>query len=252
MAALRDSLSLAARDFTLAVQRFTRLQARGARAPTPGGDTLRATARHLPGVGWLVGIVACLVFALVSLALRGNVWAPAVAAVVCTIASALLTGAQHESGLLRVAGRLEAAPASGPGSQAHGLLALFLVLAAKITLLAAIASASEVGVMAALFAGHVLSRFPPLLVAHWATPGDEVDRRSLRVAALWCAPALLLMLAAGGVALLLVPLVTGALGCFGMLRLARHAQPARSVDGWGAVQQACEAAFYFGAAIAVG
>lgn len=255
MPALRDSLSLAARDFALALHRFTRLQGRGPHVPASAiadSDNLRASARHLPGVGWVIGMAACLVFALVSLALRGNAWAPAVAAVFCTVATVLLTGGQHEGALARMADRLEARLPGAVAQQSYGVLALGLLLAAKITLLAAVASASEGGVMAALFAGHVVSRFAPLLVAHWAGSGEVVDRRSLGVAALWCAPPLLLLLAAGDVAFLLLPLLVAALACYGMLRLARNTWRGPSEDDWGAVQQACEVAFYFGAAMAAG
>lgn len=251
MAALRDTLSLAARDFALALHRFTRLQPKAPLAASPASETdrLRSSARHLPGVGWVVGMLACLVFALVSLALRGNPWAPAVAAVFSTIASVLVTGAQHESAWARAAERLEV---RSPGTSSHGMLALVLVLAAKTTLLAALASASEAGVMAALFAGHVLSRFAPLLAVSWADDAERVDRRSLAVAGAWSAPPLLLMLAAGQLPFLVLPLLVAALACFVLQRFARKVLGGPAEDAWGAVQQIAEVAFYFGAAIAAG
>ncbi|HEX7888096.1 MAG TPA: hypothetical protein VF522_01945, partial [Ramlibacter sp.] len=71
MAAMRDTLNLFARRFVLALQNSTRVRAADSSAPEPAADDPPgASAAHVPGVGWLVGIAACLVFALVSLLLR--------------------------------------------------------------------------------------------------------------------------------------------------------------------------------------
>src|SRR5690606_38366254 len=124
-------------------------------------------------------------------AVGDTLWTPLVAAVACTMATAILTGALHEGALLRLA------DATGAG---HGTLALVLVLAAKFALLAALADASEPAVITALLAAHVVSRFL-LVVAHWAASPDS-DTRSLRVGALWCIVPLLLLVPAEGVAFL--------------------------------------------------
>lgn len=244
MPALRDTLNLFARRFALALQTSTRVRtADSLPAPEAGERDADDGTAHVPGVGWLVGIAACLVFALVSLLLRPNAWAPLVAAVACTMATVALTGALHESALFRFAERI-----AGKGN-GHGVLALLLVLAAKLALLAALASASEPAVITALFAAHVVSRFA-LVVTHWAASTGS-DTHSLRVGALWCLVPLALMVPAGGVAFLVVPLVTSALAVFAALRFCRQQPDAPAAERPGLVQQVCEAAFYLGAAIAV-
>ncbi len=239
MPALRDTLNLFARRFALALQSSTRMRAAGA-ADLPGEDPelLQSSAGHVPGAGWLVGLAACLVFALVSLLLRGNPWEALVAAIASTVATVLLTGARNETSLFRFAN------AAGERDAGLGALALFLLLAAKLALLAALAARAEAAVIAALFAGHVVSRFAPLVVAHWLDMRPEA-LRTLRVGALWCLVPLLLMALAAGVAFLVVALLASALAGFALVRFTRpqHERP-------GAVQQACEVALYLGAAIA--
>jgi adenosylcobinamide-GDP ribazoletransferase len=250
--ALRDSFALFQRDFVLALRRFTRLPAGSVDIdPTATEPSTPALLMHLPGVGWLVGITACLVFALVSLPLRDNPWSVAVAAVASTFATVLLTGALHESALYRAGDALEARLPGAPASAGFGPLVLLLVLAAKFVLLAALAAASEAAVMATLFAAHVASRFVPVAVAHWTTPAD-VDRRALRTAALWPIVPLALMAAAGGPALLLVPLVVAALAVYALLRFLRRRGTAFDDTVVGTVQQVCELAFYLGAVMGGG
>lgn len=240
MADFRDTLNLFARRFALALQNSTRVRAAGLEpAPAPEADLVRASHAHLPGVGALVGIAACLAFAVVSLAVGDTLWTPLVAAVACTMATVALTGALHESALARVA------EATGAG---HGALALVLLLAAKFALLAALADVSEPAVITALLAAHVVSRFM-LVVAHWAASTDS-DTRGLGVGALWCAVPLVLLVPAGGVAFLLLPLVFAGLACFAFLRWCRGRGELPAADRPGAVQQVCELAFYFGAAVA--
>jgi adenosylcobinamide-GDP ribazoletransferase len=249
VAPLRDTLNLFARRFALALQSSTRVRPSGPlAAPTaPEADLVRASTAHVPGVGWLVGIAACLVFAIVSLALGHSAWAPAAAAVACTIATGLLTGARHESALFAMAERLRPPAATG-GSSGFGSLALVLLLPAKFVLLASLASTAEAAVMSALFAGHVVSRFA-LVVTHWAASTDT-DAGSLRVGVLWCLLPLALMAVAGGLAFLLVALAVGALGAFAVLRFCRGRPEATAEERQGAVQQVCEVGFYLGAAIA--
>jgi len=247
---MRDTLNLFARRFALALQTSTRVRATGAYAPPPApeGDLVHASTAHVPGVGWLVGIAACLVFAIVSVALRDNTWGPLVAAIACTMATAALTGALHESALYRFADHAWSHGAADAHRAGHGVLALVLLLAAKLALLAALADASEPAVMAALFAGHVLSRFT-LVVTHWAASTDA-DARTVRVAALWCIVPLVLMVVAGGVAFLVAALVVSGLACFALLRFCRSRPDAPTAERPGVVQQVCEVAFYLGAAVA--
>lgn len=241
MAPLRDTLNLFARRFALALQSSTRMRAGTAQPESEEPPADPASTAHVPGVGWLVGIAACLVFALVSLLLRNNAWDPFVAAVACTTATLVLTGALHESAVFRFAGRV------GNAADGHGVMALVLLFAAKLSLLAALAGASESAVIAALFAAHVVSRFG-LVVSEWAGSAGA-DTRNLRVGALWCVVPLALMVPAGGTAFLVVPLLMSALAGFGVLRFCRH-RPEAAPDRPGVVQQACEVAFYLGAALA--
>ena len=57
-----------AREFLCAVQFFTRIPVAGALGEWVGFSPgqLRASAAHFPGVGWLVGMAACVAFAVVS------------------------------------------------------------------------------------------------------------------------------------------------------------------------------------------
>jgi adenosylcobinamide-GDP ribazoletransferase len=242
VAELQQRLNLFARRFALALQHATRVRVVGALAPDPepDDDAIRASGAHLPGAGWVVGGAACLAFALVALALRGSPWNAAVAAVASTMATVALTGGRHESALFGVAER--AHPGAGAGT-----ITLGLVLAGKLALLAAIASFTEAGVMAALFAGHVVSRVAPLALARGL--GGRSEPNALAVAALWCAVPLALMLLADGVAFVLLPLLLAAFACWGMLLWCRR--QAHDAGDVAAVQQVCELAFYLGAAIGV-
>lgn len=252
MNALRDSFALFQRDFGLALRRYTRLPAGGVPDAGSGATAppLHALLLHLPGVGWLVGLAACLVFAVVALLLGGNPWSAFVAAVASTVATVLLTGALHETALYRTAEAVGAGP-PGNAPAGWGPLALLLVVAGKFALLAALAAASEAAVMAGLFAAHVVSRFVPVAVAHW-TPSAQVDARALRTAALWTVVPLALLAAAGGVALLLVPLVVAALAVLALLRFLRRRGAAFDDAVAGTVQQVCEAALYLGMVIGGG
>jgi adenosylcobinamide-GDP ribazoletransferase len=239
MTALREHLNL----FTLAVHRTTVL--RMGTAPEADDEALRASDAHLPGAGWVVGLVACLVFALIGLALRASPWGVAVAAVVATVATAALTRGRGECALFRTAEGWQGAATAGPTGA--GTLVLVLLLAAKLALLAVLASLSEVAVIAALFAAQVVSRLAPLLLAR-SLHGD-VSARSVQLGALWCAlPLLLLFAAAGGVALLLA-VVAATLACYGLWRLGRRQGDPVDRDFLAAAQQVCEVAFYLGAAI---
>lgn len=183
-----------------------------------------------------------------SLPLPQGPLAPLVAAVVATAVTALLTGALHERAAQRCAGV--------PG--------LVLLLAGKLALLALLGLHSPAGVMAALVAGHAVSRFWPLLLAASlpqvgpdsgepeAALARPLEPRGLATAAAWCGVPLLLMVLAGGVAFLLLALATSG-AAFAWLRARYRArQHGFTLDGLGFAQQLCECAFYLGAAFGVG
>jgi adenosylcobinamide-GDP ribazoletransferase len=248
VAALRDTLHLFARQFVLALSQSTRVRLGGGLAPSEAdAAAVRASDAHLPGAGWLVGVAGCVGFALIALALRGSVWGPGVAAVVSTMLTVAMTGARYESALFRGVDRLEARlPGAATGS-GFGAIALVLLLLGKITLLAAIASVSEAGVLAALLAGHVVSRFAPLVASYWLGAGTEA--RSLHIGVLWCVIPLLLMVAAQGALFLGLALVTAAVAAYAVLRWWKKRAGSTAQEDFAALQQVCEFAFYLGAAI---
>lgn len=263
-----------ARQYLLAVQYFTRIPVTGALADWAGygPQEFRASAAHFPGVGWLVGMAACVAFAVISVGLPESAASPLVAAVGCTIATVLLTGAFHEDGLADLADglggsadrdrALEIMKDSRIGS--FGAIALVLALLAKVALLAVLAARTPAAVLTALLAGHTVSRFWPLLVirslqhvgdtaASKSKPlAESIARRSVWIGGLWCLPPLLLMLMAGRPAFVLAALAASAIGWWAVRRkLARRLQGFTG-DGLGATQQVCEIAFYLGAAVGLG
>lgn len=238
MTAWREHLDL----FALALQRATVLR-------LPAGTeadeaSLRASEAHLPGTGWIVGIAAAMAFALLGVLLRASAWGAAVAAIGATAVTAALTQGKGETALFRAAERLHAGGATPSGS---GTLVLVLLLAAKFGLLAAIASLSEPGVLAVLFAAHVVSRLAPLLLAR-SLDGD-VPARSVQIGAAWCLVPLAVLALVAGPGALAVGVVAATLACYGLWRLA-HRQGGRAErDLLAAAQPVCEVAFYLGAAI---
>ena len=245
MAAVRESLNLFARQFGIALQQSTRLRFGGAWAAPADADpdALRASDAHLPGAGWIVGLAACLSFAVVALLLRGNPWGPAAAAIASLAATLLMTGAAAESALFHAA---DQAGPSTPASRAggRGVMALMLMLLGKVVLLAAMASVSEARVMAALFAGHVLSRLAPVVLSQ--RDPQARDPRVLRIAALWCLVPLLLMIAAGGAPFVVLALLVGVVAGYALLRSSGNPRASGLVA---ASQPLCELAFYLGASI---
>lgn len=253
MPALRDNLDLFSRRFALALRRATRLDP-GAPldAPAAADDALvHSSTAHLPGAAWVIGIVSALVFAVVAVLLRGAGGASLVASVAAAIATALLTAASQESALFRFADSLDPRPGGAGSSSGYGVIAFVLLLALRLAAVAALGSVSERGVLAALFAGPVISRFAPLLAAHWVGNGAETDRRTIQVAGLWCVPPLLVMALAAGPGFVLVALLVAAIAWVAMLRFFRkRAGPLDELRS-ASLQQVCEAAFYLGSVIGV-
>ncbi len=271
------------RHYLLAVQFFTRIPITGALAEWVGFSPtmLRASAAHFPGVGVLVGAVAAAVYALLAALLPDTAYSPLVAAVLSTVATALLTGGFHEDGLADVADglggsynkarALEIMKDSRVG--AFGAMALSLALLAKVALLALLGSVDGPPdgwdaapfegwyVCTALFAGHVVSRTLPLLLVYWlphvgdtaaskSKPlADQISFNSLLIAFLWCFVALALVLWAQAATDLIVACGFSVLAVLYMHRLFKRRLQGFTGDCLGAAQQVCEIAFYLGVTI---
>ena len=206
------------RHFLLAVQFFTRIPITGPLARWVGysPQMLRDSAAHFAGVGWIVGIAAALVYGALAHSIASS-YAPLVAAVLCTVASVLLTGGFHEDGLADVADGLGGTYGGDYGGEhgseagatqrlraleimkdsrvgAFGALALVLALLAKVALLAALADTNAgagegagagagdielLGVCVLIVCAHVVSRACPMvLVRCMAHVGDAASSKS--------------------------------------------------------------------------
>ena len=261
------------RHYLIALRFFTRVPVTGTLAQWAGftPDMLRASVAHFPGVGWLVGIVGCVVFALLGLALPEGDFTPFAAAVGSTIATVLLTGGTHENGLAHTADGL----GSGAEPQraleilqdsrlgAFGVMALALALLAKVSLLAVLAARSPAAVLAAVLAGHVLSRFWPLLLMR-SMPGAQADgafdrgplserlvSTDLAIAAAWCVVAMAIAGLAQGMAFVFIGMAASALALVWLRRMLARGLKALTVHALGAAQQVGEVAFSLGAAVAL-
>lgn len=259
------------REYLLAVQFFTRIPVTGRLAGWVGFSPgmLRASAAHFPGIGVVVGTVAAAVFALLLAALPDTVFAPLVAAALSTVATVLLTGGFHEDGLADVADglggsyhrerALEIMKDSRVG--AFGALALVLVLLCKVSLLALLGSQGIGYICAALLAGHVVSRFVPLLLIYRLPHvGDTAQSKSkpladqitpgrLLIAVIWCLGALAVSHMALDAMDLVVACTAAALALLWMARLFSRRLQGFTGDCLGATQQVCEIAFYLGLAV---
>lgn len=270
------ALARFARHYLLALQFFTRIPVTGRLAAWTGFSQpmLRRSAAHFPGVGWLVGLVAAVAYGLLLLALPPSVFAPLVAAVLCTVATVLLTGGFHEDGLADLADGL-----GGGGTReraleimkdsrvgAFGAMALVLALLAKVALLALLGDSTLTGADATracvlVWLAHVLSRGAPLLVmARLPHVGDvagskskpladQISPHSLLAGFLWCFIAVASAMLELDAISLVVPVATLLLAWGGMQRLLAHRLQGFTGDGLGATQQVCEIAFLLGAAL---
>jgi len=262
------------RHFLLALQFFTRVPVTGRLADWVGFSPamLRASAAHFPGVGLLVGLVAALVYGALFLGLPLSPWKPAVAAVLSTIATVLLTGGFHEDGLSDLTDglggsyqrdrALEIMKDSRIG--AFGALALVLALLAKLALLALLGTQGLAVVLVALVAAHVVSRTWPLLtIAVLPHVGDTATSKSKPLADQlppgavltglgWCTLSLLGLVALwpGMTLHLLAGLLASGLGWALVHWRLRVRLQGFTGDGLGAEQQVAEIAFYLGVALA--
>lgn len=240
--------------FLLALQLLTRLSLPREIGYTP--ERLAATPRWHPGVGVLVGALAGLTYWVAT-----QVYPSALAALLSTAASLLITGCFHEDGFA------DACDGLGGGATreraleimrdnrlgTYGTAGLALMLAGKVLALAAIPPAAAPLV---LIAAHVASRASSVLVLatssyvrdHGAGKpvAEGVGRRGLAFA-----------LATGSLAAVPVALVFTPVAALGGLlglalgHLAMRARFERRLGGYtgdclGAVQQTSEIGFYLG------
>lgn len=255
----------ALRHFLLALQFFTRVPVTGRLAEWVGfsPQMLRASAAHLPGIGWIAGGLAALVFTGVALGLQGVVGAVA-AAVLSTVATVMLTGAFHEDGLADVADGLGGASGRERALDimkdsrigAFGALALVLALSLKLALLATLAQRGLEAVAVAIVGAHVLSRLAPLFIIRFlpyvgdsgaskAKPlADAITPGALLIGVLWSLPAVALLLAAHDAAHVGAALLLAALAALWLARLFWRRLQGFTGDGLGATQQVCEIAIY--------
>ena len=263
----------ALRHYLLAVQFFTRIPVTGRLAAWVGysPEMLRASAAHFPGIGWLAGALSAAVFAALHWALAPSAWAPAVAAVFCTVATVLMTGGFHEDGLADVADGLGGAASRERALDimkdsrigAFGAMALVLALLAKVSLLSLLGAHSLPSALSALLGAHVLSRLWPLFIVRTlphvgdtarskSKPlADQISGSALGAALAWCVAPLGLV-AHAQPALYLV----GAAALSGVAAAWMGRWFARRLQGFtgdclGATQQVSEIGFYLGAAIAL-
>lgn len=261
------------RHFLLAVQFFTRIPMTGRLAAWVGfsPDMLRASAAHFAGVGWIVGTVAVAFYALMASA-STSVFAPLVAACLCTVVTAMLTGGVHEDGLADVADglggsydktrALEIMKDSRVG--AFGAMALVLALATKLSLLAALGSSGLPMVCVLLLSGHVVSRACPMVLV-WLLPhvgdtatskskplADQITSRVLWSNLAWCLLLLPLVIVAGATPFFTASCLAALLMLAWMWRLFSKRLQGFTGDCLGATQQVCEIAFYLGALLALG
>ena len=261
------------RRFLLALQFFTRIPVTGRLADWVGFSPgmLRASAAHLPGIGWIVGGFASAVYALAAWALGPGPFTPLAAAALCTVATVWLTGGFHEDGLADVADGLggsadrERALDIMKDSRigAYGTLALVLGLLCKVALLAGLGARGTGTAVVALAGAHVLSRFAPLLLIR-ALPhvgdtarskskplADRIGRGAVAIGFWWCFVPLAGAAYRHGAIYLVACIVATALACFAAYRLFKRRLGGFTGDCLGATQQVCEIAFYLAAAVAL-
>ena len=262
-----------ARHFLLALQFFTRIPVTGRLAAWVGFSPamLRASAAHFPGVGWVVGALSAAVLygGLQLLPLQPA--APWVAAIACTVFSAMLTGAFHEDGLADLADglggsaqrerALDIMKDSRIGS--YGAIALVLALFAKVALLALLAQLGTALAVVALFAAHVTSRTMPLFIIRTLPHvGDTAQSKSkplaeslsnagLAAGVLWWVLALALVWWLLPGAPWPMAVASAMLGLAWMWRLLHRRLQGFTGDGLGATQQVCEVLFYLGLALSM-
>ncbi|MDR2327107.1 MAG: adenosylcobinamide-GDP ribazoletransferase [Acidovorax sp.] len=265
------------RHFLLAVQFFSRIPVTGRLAAWVGWspELQRASAAHLPGVGWLVGLWAALLLGAFLWLLPTTAWTPLLAALLSTAGTVWLTGGFHEDGLADVADGLggQVLPARAleimkdSRMGAYGVMALLMALLTKLVLIALLFAAMQpfwgpVPVLVLLCCTHVLSRFAPLLLMRSLphvglaassktlhVAGQQMGWPGLLTGALWCLPALALLTWLGTYTLVLGMVAAMAITTWLLLRWFHHRLGGMTGDCLGACQQLNELALLLAAAI---
>ena len=260
----------ALRHYLLAIQFFSRIPVTGRLAAWVGwsAEMQRASAAHLPGVGWLVGLWAAALLTLVLWLLPGSPWTPLLAALISTAGTLWLTGGFHEDGLADVADglggflpaerSLEIMKDSRLGS--YGVMALVMALLTKVVLLAAVVDSmtpfwGPVPAAILVVAMHVLSRFAPLVLMHnlphvglaassktLHVAGKQLGWRGLITGAIWCLPLVALLWWLGSGWLILKIAIACTLTTWLLQRWLRKRLGGMTGDCLGACQQLNELA----------
>lgn len=259
------------RHFLLAVQFFSRIPVTGRLADWVGWspELQRASAAHLPGVGWLVGLAGAIALMAAGYLLPSHPMQPWVAAVISTITTLLMTGGFHEDGMADVAdglgGHLPAERAlevmKDSRLGAYGVMALCIGMISKITLVALLASINFTAAAVLLCCVHVLSRGAPLvlmrLLPHVSLPassktlhiaGQPLGWAGLVTGLLWCLPAAVAVAVDLWVEVALAMLLTAAVITSYMGWRFHRRLGGMTGDCLGATQQVCELGMYLAAA----
>lgn len=270
----------ALRHFLLALQFFSRIPVTGRLAAWVGWSPQmqRASAAHLPGVGWLVGLWAAALLGLMLWLLPKTPWTPMLAALISTAGTLWLTGGFHEDGLADVADglgghvpaerALEIMKDSRMG--AYGVMALVMALLTKVVLIAVLLSAMQpfwgpVPILVLVCCIHVLSRFAPLVLMHQLphvglvatsktlhVAGKQLGWQGLLTAALWCLPCFGLLLWLGVYSFVLCLLASMLLTTWLLQRWFRQRLGGMTGDCLGACQQLNELAMLLASALYLG
>ena len=269
----------ALRHYLLAIQFFSRIPVTGRLAAWVGwsAEMQRASAAHLPGVGWLVGLWAAALLTLVLWLLPGSPWTPLLAALISTAGTLWLTGGFHEDGLADVADglggfvpaerSLEIMKDSRLGS--YGVMALVMALLTKVVLLAAVVDSmtpswGPVPVAILVVSMHVLSRFAPLVLMHTLphvglaassktlhVAGKQLGWRGLITGAIWTLPMVALLWWLGSGWLILKIAIACTLTTWLLQRWLRKRLGGMTGDCLGACQQLNELAMLLAVAFHV-
>ena len=269
----------ALRHYLLAIQFFSRIPVTGRLAAWVGwsAEMQRASAAHLPGVGWLVGLWAAALVTLVLWLLPGSPWTPLLAALISTAGTLWLTGGFHEDGLADVADglggfvpaerALEIMKDSRLGS--YGVMALVMALLTKVVLLAAVLDKMTpywglVPAVILVVAMHVLSRFAPLVLMHTLphvglaassktlhVAGKQLGWRGLITGAIWTLPMVALLWWFGSGWLILKIAITCTVTTWLLQRWLRKRLGGMTGDCLGACQQLNELAVLLAVAVHV-
>ncbi len=242
-------------SYLAAVHHFTGLPIAAGLKHSTGldGELPAARAEHYPGVGWLVGLAACVVFAIFGVALYASPVTPLVAALACLAATMAITRTLHEQAWATVFDE------GKPGLPTRPILALVMGVFARIALLAVLAAHSPGAVLAALFAGHVISRFWPLVMQrtlagsaaedHSHLASNPIDNRALGIAAAWCVLPIGLAIWAQGAPFAVAGVLISGLAMLGLREWLTRKGLGLMQTSLFASQLACEIGFYVGAAI---